>query len=332
MIRCNYKIFIFLFSLSFLLSCQEEEGIFVQFENYGTSPNNHLFFNSNNPIFSEYMTFNSWKNSQGGVIYGDMLLNVLACDEEEDDADNAFMWDLKTGTKIGSFNLGHEFEGVKYYKPHANVVCFGAEKTEKSDYPLLYVGQTYGFLYDEKDYKASGIMVYELLNESGVYSSNIVQIIRPDVSDGILMQAMGKSIHNYVVDADNRMLYSLGYESDQAWFDSNKDILFTSFRLPKLSDGKEVILTNENIVDKFTIPMAYCMQCIFYDKGILYIQTGTNMHYKWLRSFNLNTKKIESKVDFTEIGGEPQFCGYWNGKFLIYFAGDWTPLFEIQKD
>lgn len=330
MIRCNYKIFIFLFSLSFLLSCQEE-GLFVQFENYGTSPNNHLFFNSNNPIFREYMTFNGWKNSQGGVIYGDMLLNVLACDEEEDDVDNAFMWDLKTGSKIGNFNLGHEFEGVKYYKPHANVVCFGAEKTEKSDYPLLYVGQTYGFLYGQIDYKASGIIVYELLNESGVYSSNIVQIIRPDVNDDILMQAMGPFIHNYVVDTDHNMLYSFNYEGKSYW-DATMDILVVSFKLPKLSDGKEVVLTNEKIVDKFTIPMAYCIQSIFYYEGLIYFMNGSHTNHKWIRSLNLESKKIESKIVFTEIGGEPQFCGYWKGKFLMYFAGDWAPLFEIRKN
>ena len=323
------KIFYLLVLFPQLFSCQNEEGSYsAQFENNGVSPNNHLFFKNENPSFSAFLTFNNWRDSQGGAIYGDILLNVLACDEHEDGIDNAFMWDLKTGEKLGSFNLGCEFEGVKYYKPHANVVCFGVELTEESDFPLLYVGQTYGVMYGEIDYGASGIIVYELLNKSGLLTSNIVQIIRPDVFDNQLMQAMGRSIHNYVVDTDKRMLYSLNYK-DNNWFEFNTEILFCAFKLPNLSDGKEIVLTHNMIEDSFTIPMAYCMQSMFYNKGFLYFMNGTHTNYKWIRSLNTETKKIESKLDFTTIGGEPQFCGYWKGKFLMYFSGTGATLYEI---
>ena len=328
-VKIKFNLLLVLFILVFI-SCQGEENYSVHFENYGALPDNHLFFKNESPKFSEYLTFNNWRNSQGGAIYGDILLNVLACDEIEDGADNAFMWDLNTGEKLASFNLGFEFEGTKYYKPHANVVCFGVEITERADFPLLYVGQTFGLLYGQTDSKSSGVMVYELQKKSGIYTSNIVQIIRPDITDDLLMHAMGKSIHNYLIDTDKKKLYSLGYESDAAWFDSTKNIYITSFNLPKLSDGREVVLTNEMIEETYTIPMGYCLQSMFYDKGYIYIQTGTHTQYKWIRSLNLKSKKIESKVDLTEIGGEPQFCGYWKGKYLLYFAGDNAPLFEIN--
>ena len=329
-VKIKFNLLLVLFLLVFI-SCQGEENYSVRFENYGALPDNHLFFKNESLKFSEYLTFNNWRNSQGGAIYGDILLNVLACDEIEDGIDNAFMWDLKTGEKLASFNLGFEFEGTKYYKPHANVVCFGVEKTEKSKFPLLYVGQTFGLLYGQTDSKSSGIIVYELQENSGSYTPNVVQIIRPDITDDLLMQAMGPFIHNYVVDTGNKMLYSFNYEGESFW-DASMEILVISFKLPELSDGKEVVLTNEKIVDKFTIPMAYCMQSMFYDNGFIYFMNGSHTDHKWIRSLNLKSQKIESKIDFTVIGGEPQFCGYWNGRFLIYFAGNGATLFEIRKD
>lgn len=311
-------------------SCDSDYIMNAKYEDYGVSYENHLRFKTTALVFSVFMTFNDWKDSQSGVIYGDMLLNVLACDEEDDDEENAFLWDLNTGKKLGSFNLSHILDGSEYYKPHANEVCFGKKINDDDLFPLLYISQSFGLEYGKIEHKKSGVLVYRIINSDKKYKAELVQVIKPSIEDEVLFNMMGSSIHNYVVDTDNDLLYVLGYR-DNSWFNSNNDILVTIFKLPKLSEGKELVLTHDMILDNYTIPMSYCMQSAFYDNGFIYIMNGDEINFKWIRSLNLKSKKIESKLDFSDIAGEPQFCGYWKGKFLLYFAGDWGNLFEIRE-
>lgn len=313
--------------LYIIISCQEVN--IVSYEEYGeVSYENHLRFNTHKPRLNYYYILDGWNNSQGGAIYKDFLLNVIACDELDDEEESAYLWDLNTGTKVATFALGYSLNGKKYYKPHANTVCFGKEILDDSPFPLLYVSQSFGIEYGKINPKESGVLVYKLVKKDNNYKAELVQIIKPATDDVVLLDQIGCSIHNYVVDYDSSKLYVLGYDSDNC-YNANGKICISSFDLPKSSDGQEIVLTSRNIVDSYTLPMSYCMQSVFYDAGFLYIMNGDSFKYKWLRSLNLHNRKIESIFDFTALSGEPQFCGYWNGKLLMYFSGSQGLLFEI---
>ena len=313
-------------SFIFFISCGDEDNSI--YENYDVSNGNHLLYKNGNPFLKEYLVLENWRDSQGGAIYGDLLLNVLACDENTDDAENVFLWNLNTGDKIAAFTLGYTLKGFKYYKPHANTVCFGKEYHSDSEFPLLYVSQTFGLEYGKKEYKKSGVHVYKIMSNNAKYEAELVQVIRPSIDDICLLNSIGPSIHNFIVDIDDSKLYVVGYCNND-FYNPENSICVTSFNLPLSSDGTEVVLTSRDILNCYTLPMSYCIQSVFYDNGFLYIMNGDSSKYKWLRSLNLKTHKIESKYDFTYVAGEPQFCGFWKGKFLMYFAGSTGILYEI---
>lgn len=324
----KFPFFFYIFPVLFIvISCQEDNIVF--YKEYGeVSYGNHLRFNTHKPQLKSFFFFSGWNDSQDAAIYKNFLLNVRACDEIDDNVENAYLWDLNTGIKIATLILGYSMNGKNYYKPHANTVCFGNEILDDSPFPLLYVSQTFGLEYGKINSKDSGVLVYKLVSNDDKYKAELVQVIKPATDDIVLFDLIGCSIHNYVVDYDSSKLYVLGYDSDN-FYNADSKICISSFNLPKSSDGQEIVLTSHSIVDSYTLPMSYCMQSVFYDAGFLYIMNGDCFKYKWLRSLNLYKKKIESVFDFTDLSGEPQFCGYWNGKLLMYFSGSQGLLFEI---
>lgn len=279
-----------------------------------------------NMAIKDYMTVSNWENSQGGAIYGDYLVTLMATDEIEVGQTNGHLYNISTGALISNLVFGKTLNGVDYYRPHANEVCFGTEfYNENSIFPLLYVSQVNGGGGINDIRGERGVLVYDIQfdSDNNTYTPVLVQAIIPDLNDAELMAVFGNYTPNYIVDTDKNELYVLNYPN-ASWFNLDGDTYVCRFKLPKISDGQQIVLTYADLIEHYTIPLCFGLQMTFYFAGKLYISGGfagintTKVIRVWDLIKKVETTRINLKGVLSE---EPQFIGLYNNRFLWYGAG-----------
>jgi len=213
--------------------------------------------------------------------------------------------DLNTGNCLQEIQLGYE-EGN-----HNNSVCFGVERYEPTDkYPLIYTSVTYG----ERD-----VYVYRLQEISGTFSMTKVQTIhllpRPVYND---------TFPTSFVDSRG-FLWTEGEKVS-----NTQNAIYIKYRLPLLSEGTEVTMTEEDVIDNCELfvgnPYGIFTSGAEQDgeiiDGILYQAFGF-ADRAWINAIDLDAKKIVSTIPLhhSNLNAEPEAVFQYDGMLGVSFNG-----------
>lgn len=285
-----------------------------------------------------YKTLPNWQNMQGGAVYGNYLVCLMATDELNNPTANGFIYDLATGTKLYDLLFGSTLGSKTYEMPHANQVSFGTKfYNSNSRFPLLYVSQVNGGSSTLWNNSERGVLVYDLQTEDDgeTFTPVLVQAIIPDLTTidsqtgkPVMENYIGKYTPNYIYDTDKDQLVVIGYPND-SWYNLSGEQPVAIFNVPLISDGDEIVLTESDVIDSYKLPVSNGLQQSFYRNGRIYISGGVANNGN-IRVLDLSLKRVITYVDLTQWNnGEPQFLGYWNRKMLYYTAGTSGIIYDI---
>ena len=234
-----------------------------------------LFF----PVVGTY----KGKSAQGMAIWRDKayLFN---------DGGNCRVVDLKNGNVIGHVLLGSAGKDN-----HVATACFGNEFLPNSDTPVIYLAEFSG---------KSRCFVENIKDNTSV----LLQTIEAKEN--------GKNyrIQCWLVDSESERLYSV---SGKQSIDSlgHCPVVIRGYRLPLLSEGHNVLLTEKDKQDEFVLDFPNCLQGAVIRKGKIYLATGFQQSQasnprsgRSLKVIDLKKKKIVKDVDLTYLTtNEPLF-------------------------
>ena len=222
--------------------------------------------------------------------------------------------------KVGQFSLG-SFNRSN----HANVASFGVEKVIKSDpFPVVYVSHCHKRLIDGK----KDLLFVERIAPD-MQSSELVQTIFYDDVNNDFGYAL-----QWVVDRKGGFLYGYGNTVNNS--DPSNRHRVIKFRLPKLSDGRSVVLKSEDALENYTIeevsgykfnPIG---QGLDIRSGKLYMPTGfgTEDQPSILYIWDLRKKKMTS-VDLSVVTtGELEDIAVLGSRSLLLQSQD--GLFRVK--
>lgn len=245
------------------------------------------------------------KSAQGMAIWGDKayLFN---------DGGHCRVLNLNSKEIVREFDLASSGKTM-----HVATACFGREAVGNNKVPVLYAA--------------------EFAGKSRCFVENITQ------DSSILVQTIearerGKNflIQCWVVDNVGKYLYSV---SGKQKIDSlgRCPVTIRKYRLPKLSEGKNILLTEKDKKDQFKLDFPSCLQGATIRDGNLYIVTGFQAsQYKnprgkrSLKVISLSEKKIVNEIDLTYVTtNEPEGFDFFGNKALMY-CGQEGGIYEIK--
>lgn len=225
------------------------------------------------------------------------------------------VFDLKTKELLSDFPLG-SFD----VNNHANCAFVWREIKVREEIPLLYISEC------TRPFRC----FVEEITDSGSVLVQTISLKRN--SYGIEGVA-----HNWAIDKKNEVLYSIGrlhYKKDTTQWTCIHRI--TKYRLPKLNEGKEVFLTDNDVLDYFDVFFPNLLQGATIRGKYLYLPTGRHQSQAHMKDaeralivVNLNKHRIERKIDLSKItDNEPEDCEFYKGKLLM-FCGQSGGLYVI---
>jgi hypothetical protein len=221
---------------------------------------------------------------------------------------------LKDGKVVFEFDLA-----CSGNKTHINAACFGVEKHNKSLIPVIYISET------NNPYRC---FVESIENEK----STLIQTIQFK-ENGVPFQ-----ISDWIVDKEHCSLYGINRKWNQYLDkDGNVENTIIKFRLPKLGEGKDIVLTAEDVQDVFTVLFANGMQDAAIRNSIMYIATGLDeMSNKKIDSgraiivVDLKKKRIIKKLDLSCVTtNEPEGIDFF-GKRCLLFCGQNGGIYRVK--
>lgn len=276
-----------------------------------------------------FIQFDEWTNMQGGAIYGNKLVCMIAADEYPSTYENGFIYDLVTKERI-ALHFSSTLNGIEYTLPHANQISFGNQfYGENSAFPLLYVSQVNGSNESLWQRSERGILVYDIRLKDGVYSAVLVQVIKPNLNNEELLNYIGRYTPNYVVNPDDNTIVIIGYPNE-SWYDLSGEQPISTIYIP---DPYTDVFTYDvdSIIDSFKLNKPAALQQSFIQGWKLYSACGT-FEKPALRVVDLRRKEIMTEVDLLQIFGkmESQFLGIYNeSRMLYYTAGNDGYIYEF---
>ena len=254
------------------------------------------------PIVGSY----NGKSAQGMAIYGDyaFLMN---------DGGGCRQLDLREGrvTKVSKLACSSN-------NPHVNNACFGVERIRGNSFPVIYISEC----------RESGFNCF-------VESLDSV----PTLLQTIHAVEGGKTVCviNWVVDTKHCALYAV--TRIEKHLDSKGSVKNTiiKYRLPRLEEGFNVILSEKDVIDSFDVIFPNILQGCKIKGDYMYLVTGLEQslsHRKdsqrAIRVINLKKKKLAKTIDLTFLTtNEPEDIDFYKGKCLLY-CGQEGGLYEIK--
>lgn len=192
--------------------------------------------------------------------------------------------------KVGGFNLASKAD-----TNHANVLSFGNERVNTSDVlPVIYITQC----YPQTVNGVKDACYVERVDVNGLTSELVQTIIFDDKN-----HRFGYAL-NWVVDKENNLLVGFGNSISNGG-SGNKHPLIV-FKLPKLSDGATVTLTEEDAVEfyimddlDYTLPHNFVTQGAVVVGRRLILPTGfgnvdnPSIIFVW----NMATKRLDNVIN-----------------------------------
>ncbi|MBR1940241.1 MAG: hypothetical protein IJ845_02785 [Bacteroidaceae bacterium] len=223
---------------------------------------------------------------------------------------------LQTGTVVNSFFLGSADS-----QNLANTVSFGKERKSDADIPVMYVSeyQNKYRCFVEQVYADSAVLV-QTINAT---DNGKVKAVRDWVVDSLSNCIYGIERINNIKDKDGKICHSI-----------------LKYRLPKLGEGSNVVLTEADLIDSFKVYFFNALQGAKVRNGMMYIITGLQELDRLSRAdserslyiVDLNEKAIYNKIDLSYVStNPPQDIDFKDEICLIFFGGD-GGIYETKID
>lgn len=242
------------------------------------------------PIMGQYKK----KSAQGMAINGDYayLFN---------DGGLCRKLNLLTGKVVGEFMLESAAKTT-----HVNSACFSTQYVEGYSDPAIYITEFYG----------KRRCFVEVI---GGDSSKLVQTIEYKDTQG-----KNPFVRAWIVDNKEKKLYAVIREKNR-----EKSNVIKQFPLPKLSAGREIVLTENDVLDKFTVDFVNGVQGgkikdkkIYLTVGFSSVQGKGEYFDRAIKVIDLKKKKLIQSIDLTKVTvNEPEDIDYYNGKCLLFAGG-----------
>lgn len=213
-------------------------------------------------------------------------------------------------TRVSDFALGSRSD----YN-HANVADFGVEYYAKGDaMPVLYVSQC----KTDKETNVKDACYVERISPDG--KSETVQTI---LFDAVRKYYRGSL--QYVIDKKRKLMVGYGNTLGNMVPGNNYRIMI--FKLPKIKDGKTVVLKEEDIVETYTIEQydktfpsnkigqgaTIAGNCILFPTGL-----GSEKYPSVIFSWDLKNHKLINAIDMTkEVPFELEDCDFYKNRLYL---------------
>ena len=254
------------------------------------------------PIVGSY----KGKSAQGMAIWKDKayLFN---------DGGHCRVLDLKTEDVIQEFDLESSDTNT-----HVNAACFGNEFFENNELPVIYISE----------YKTPSRCFVESFGPTG---SILVQTIQAQENEKNIF------VQSWIPDQQNNYLYTIARQTPKNGEKNSSIIKITKYRLPKLSEGKDVILSEKDIKDEFYVDFSSGTQGGIIKDNYLYLPTGLQESAKGafnakriLQVIDLKKKELVFQINLTYLTtNEPEDIDFYCGKVLLY-CGQQGGIYEIS--
>lgn len=192
------------------------------------------------------------------------------------------------------------------YDCHCNSVSFGNEYYDANDeFPLIYAS-------DENN---GSMFVYRITRSGNVFNLTKVQRILFENAS-----VTGLYTPNGIVDVDNSHIAIVGFDNSNP--DSNTKLYVKTHRLPKLSEGEEVILQDADCIDAFKVRLvSSATQGATIYGGRIYQCYGF-YDEKYVVAIDLKMKAIVTIIDCSAdimptIASEPEGVFVWENDLYI---------------
>lgn len=232
---------------------------------------------------------------QGMAISGRYIFSL-----EDGGGVNVYDFRKREPEPVGRFNLASSSKDN-----HCNNAEFGVEKKKGAAFPLLYV--SVGKPGAAIDWMC---FVESVSLSEGTFSSTLEQTIRLDCSDWDdfgLKPIFGAP--SFLVDRQREVLWVFSARkrtvAKVTTDPAENEYIATAFRIPRLSEGREVVLTGKDVIRQVTFPFevwftqAGCVSDgkIFYGFGI-----GTDpLRPSRIRVYDTDTGRIRARYELQGI-------------------------------
>lgn len=241
------------------------------------------------------------------------------------------VYNLKTKAVLGSFDLGSKRKGN-----HCNTGNFGVEKKKGASFPVMYIS-----LGKPGDVDEFVCTVESFTEKKGKFSSELVQRIKMDQTG---FEAKGLKplwgCPNWMVDKERKHLWAFSAIKRTTVSGTGTDMstnkyLGVKFRLPKLSEGKEITLTADDVLDEAVMDFdVYATQGGTMKNGIIYYAFGFGIKHpespSQMRIYDTDKRAIIGSYDLTNtVPEEPEDVAFYKGK--IYLNTNSDKIYLIEK-
>lgn len=235
------------------------------------------------------------KSAQGMAIWSDeaFLFN---------DGGGCRVLNLRTGKVMREFSLASAGK-----KNHVNAACFRRENADGGNRPVIYISE----------YNSPSRCFVECLNDT---VSTLVQTIQA--------QNKGKAVfvQSWVVDNDGKSLYAIARQAPPKGETNSSKVKISKYRLPDLSEGANVTLSEKDCADSFIVDFASGTQGGKISGKYLYIVTGLQETSRGqfnaaraIQVVDLKKRKLVKTIDLTYITtNEPEDIDFYRNKMILY--------------
>jgi hypothetical protein len=254
------------------------------------------------PIVGNY----NGKSAQGMAIWGDeaYLFN---------DGGHCRVLDLKNGEVKREFYLKSSGKNT-----HVNAACFDSEISKNAELPNIYISE----------YNYPSRCFVENIKDT---VSNLVQTIQA-YENGVK-----QFVQSWIVDSKKGCLYAVARQSPVKGDKNTSKVRIVKYRLPKLMEGREVVLSEKDQWDSFFVDFSSGTQGGVIRGKYMYLPSGLQESAKG--SFNaeravqvidLRKKKLVRRIDLTYVTtNEPEDMDFYHKKALLY-CGQEGGIYEIK--
>lgn len=254
------------------------------------------------PIVGTYQS----KSAQGMAIYGDdaFLMN---------DGGGCRQLDLNTGKIKRQFNLACASKN-----PHVNNACFGVERYGNSHSPAIYISECRegGFHCFVESIDSVPVLLQTIHAQTGEKTVRVI---------------------NWVIDNKQRVFYVVTRIDRPLDSKGNVKNSIIKYRLPRLDEGRTVILKEKDVLDSFDVIFPNILQGCKIRGDYMYLVTGLQQSYsdrkdsqRAIQVINLKKKKLVKTIDLTYLtNNEPEDIDFYKGKCLLY-CGQEGGIYEIK--
>lgn len=219
-----------------------------------------------------------------------------------------------------------EFSLDKTLIPHSNSVTFGKEfYSEDDEFPCLYTN-IYNNYSGEQDKMVGTTLVYRIVRNKNVFTSELVQIIKIGFSEDALWGSDNGDIRPYgncVIDKENNLYYAYTMR------DGDYKTRYFAFDLPDVSSGdidekynvKKVLLDKSEIKFYFDCPYHHFIQGGTLSDGKIYSLegfTGNAENPPAMRIIDTKAKKEIKSINFGDYGLniEPEMIDFYKNECI----------------